>query len=94
MNCEWDDKKASLNKRKHGVSFAEATTVFDDPNALEILDDSHSAYEERWILIGFSVKRRVLIVVYVEKFKDMIRIISARKAVKEEINQYKKRVEI
>lgn len=52
MICDWDDNKAYSNKKKHGVSFAEAATAFSDPNAIEFLDAKTSDKEERWILVG------------------------------------------
>ena len=54
MVFEWDDSKAESNKKKHGVSFAEASTAFSDPNAIEILDRKNSDKEDRWILVGIS----------------------------------------
>ena len=88
MIFDWDDAKAESNKKKHGVSFAEAATAFSDPHAIEFLDGKNADDEERWILVGFSVKTQVLLVVFVEREEEAIRIVSARKAVKEEINQY------
>lgn len=88
MIFDWDDYKAESNKKKHGVSFAEAATAFSDPNAIEFLDEKNSDKEERWVLVGISSKSQVLLVVFVEREEKIIRIISARKAVKDEINQY------
>ena len=88
MVFEWDDVKADNNKIKHGVSFAEAATAFDDPNAIEVLDTEIVDKEERWILVGASAKTRVLLVVYAERDENHIRIISARRADKDETNQY------
>jgi uncharacterized DUF497 family protein len=88
MIFDWDDNKAESNKKKHGVSFAEAATAFSDPNAIEFLDAKNSDKEERWILVGLSARSHVLLVVFVEREEKLIRIVSARKAVKEEINQY------
>jgi uncharacterized DUF497 family protein len=92
MIFDWDDNKAESNKKKHGVSFAEAATAFSDPNAIEFHDGKHSQKEERWILVGMSARSQILLVVFVEKEEELIRIVSARKAVKEEINQYFARV--
>ena len=92
MGFEWDDTKADANKKKHGVSFAEAATAFNDLQALELFDEDHSEDESRWILVGLSAKSRILLVVFVEKHDDAIRIISARKAHKDEIDQYYLRV--
>lgn len=78
-NFEWDENKASVNLRKHRVSFEEATTVFNDPFSITIADPDHSIEEERYIDIGMSVRGRVLIVCYAERGAN-IRIISSRKA--------------
>jgi len=94
MIFDWDDFKAASNKKKHGVSFAEAATAFSDPNAIEIFDHKNSDNEDRWILVGLSVKSHVLLVVFVEREEELIRIISARKAVKDEIDQYFLRVKL
>jgi uncharacterized protein len=75
--CEWDNGKARQNLKKHGVSFEEAATVFGDPLSLTIIDPSHSDHEERFIIIGESIRRRPLVVVHTER-GDNIRIISAR----------------
>lgn len=92
MLFEWDDQKAETNKKKHGVSFAEAATAFADPNALEFIDGKNSVNEDRWIFVGLSARSRVLLVVFVEKDEKIARIISARKAVRDEINHYFSRV--
>lgn len=84
---EWDDEKAAINLRKHGVDFEEAKTVFEDPFALTIADDPHSHDEERWIILGFSLLARVLLVVHTERI-ERIRIISARQATPLERAQY------
>lgn len=88
MIFDWEDNKAESNKKKHGVSFAEAATAFSDPNAIEFLDAKNSEKEERWILVGLSARSHLLLVVFVEREEKLIRIVSARKAVKEEMNQY------
>jgi uncharacterized DUF497 family protein len=92
MFFDWDDLKAELNKRKHGISFAEAATTFSDSNALEIFDNKSSETEDRWILVGRSIKSHMLLVVFVEREGNCIRIISARKAIKDEINDYFSRI--
>lgn len=84
--------KAASNKKKHGISFVEAATAFADPNAIELIDDKNSDKEERWILVGLSARSQVLLVVFVERDEEVISIVSARKAVKEEIKQYFSRV--
>ena len=92
MIFDWDDGKAESNKKKHGVSFAEAATAFTDPHAIEFSDGKSSDKEDRWILVGLSARSQVLLVVFVEREEKYIRIVSARKAVKDEINQYFSRV--
>jgi uncharacterized DUF497 family protein len=85
----WDSVKASLNKKKHGVSFDEAKTVFLDENAIVIHDPEHSNDEERFIILGRSNTIRLLVVCHCFREHDgIIRIISARKATKRESNQY------
>lgn len=74
---EWDDAKARTNMRKHGVSFPEAQTVFDDPLARITEDPDHSADEERELIIGYSLAGRLLISSFVQR-GDRIRIITAR----------------
>jgi uncharacterized protein len=79
MLCEWDDAKAKSNLNKHGVSFDEAATVFEDYFALTVNDPEHSFAEDRYITIGLSQLNRALVVVNSQRI-DNIRIISARKA--------------
>ncbi|MGH7281148.1 MAG: BrnT family toxin [Polyangiaceae bacterium] len=79
MKIDWDARKAASNLRKHGVSFEEAATCFDDPDGSYFRNDSPS-YEDRLILIAFSAKRRLLFVVHAEVGRANIRIVSARKA--------------
>ena len=86
----WDSSKASLNKRKHGVSFEEAQTVFYDENAIEYFDPDHSEDEDRFIMLGFSFKLRMLVVCYCTRKANTIRIISARKATRHEAENYRK----
>lgn len=90
MTYEWDPAKAAANLRKHGVSFAEAASVFLDPMALTFEDPDHSDEEDREITIGVSTKRRVLFVSHAAR-GDRIRIISARKATRKEQRQYAER---
>ena len=85
---EWDPEKAQQNLKKHEVSFDEASSVFDDPLFITLLDDDHSDEEERYITIGISNKTRLLLVAHTER-DNRIRIISARKATKNEENFYK-----
>ena len=92
IEFEWDDTKAESNLKKHKVRFSEAATVWYDDLALEMLDSDHSLNEERWVRLGVSSTARILVVVYVEKLEDeRIRIISARKATRSEIEQYHSR---
>jgi uncharacterized DUF497 family protein len=86
---EWDDKKDKTNKRKHGVSFEEARTAFYDENAIQYFDPDHSDEEDRFILLGLSFKLKILVVCHCFRESDsVIRIISARKADKEEEYEY------
>ena len=84
---EWDQEKAADNARKHGVTFEEATTAFADPLSLTILDVQHSETEKRYVLLGRSLRDRLLVVVHTER-GDNIRIISARSATKRERRTY------
>lgn len=89
MKFRWDSKKATLNQKKHKVSFEEASTVFFDPLAKLATDPAHSKGENRMILIGHSQKSNLLFVVHIYKEEnDIIRIISARKATKNEKKDY------
>jgi len=90
LRFEWDENKNELNKIKHGVSFHEAETVFDDKNAVFIYDNQHSGDEERFIIIGLDALFRELTVChcYRGEHDDVVRIISARKATKNESNIY------
>jgi uncharacterized protein len=86
---EWDPLKNLLNQRAHGISFEEASTVFYDKNARLIPDPRHSDEEDRFVLLGFSSKAHLLIVCHCYRQNDeVIRIISARKAEKNELKQY------
>jgi uncharacterized protein len=87
---DWDDQKARGNERKHGISFEEAQTVFYDENARLRYDSDHSLDEERYILLGISSSLRLLVVCHAYREENgIIRIISARKAIKQEIKQYR-----
>ncbi len=90
MKFSWDPRKADINLRKHGIAFDEAITVFNDPMALIFDDMVHSEEEHREIIIGFSTLRRLVLVCFVERMEDTIRIISARRATKVEIRDYEK----
>ncbi len=88
ISFDWNEEKDLLNQKKHDISFAEASTVFYDENAIEYYDDHHSTNEERFLLLGRSFKLRILLIVFCLRKKDThIRIISARRATnKEKIN--------
>jgi uncharacterized DUF497 family protein len=87
---DWNNQKAKVNERKHGVSFEEAQTVFYDQNARLRYDSDHSLEEERHILLGISSLLRLLVVCHAyREGEGYIRIISARKATKQEIKQYR-----
>lgn len=89
---EWDPHKARMNRQKHGVGFEHAATVFRDPRALSVFDDTHSRGEDRWVTLGVSAGGRILVVHHT--FEEVttntirIRIFSSRKATKKEIAQY------
>ena len=87
MNLEWDARKARENLRKHGASFEEAKTVFDDPVYVDFYDPDHSYNERRYIIIGQSQQGRLLIVSYTER-EDVVRLISAREAARGEREAY------
>jgi uncharacterized DUF497 family protein len=84
---EWNPAKAKTNLAKHEVSFEEASTVFDDPMFITVLDDEHSQDEQRYITIGLSKGGQLLMVAHTER-DNHIRIISARKATKNEEKFY------
>ena len=89
MRFEWDPAKARENRRKHGVSFDEAITVFADERAILLDDTDHSESEERFVLLGLSAPLRILVVAHCYREGDgAIRLISARKATRTERAQY------
>lgn len=89
ISFEWDNLKNRINMMKHKISFEEAQTVFYDQNAIVFDDPDHSANEERFLIIGIGRKAHVCIVSHCYRDKDKtIRIISARKATKREIEKY------
>ena len=93
VEFEWDEHKNELNQKKHGISFEEAKSCFEDEHARVFFDVEHSKNEDRSILIGLSEKLRTLIVVYTERSlldAEIVvnRIISARKATKKEFQYY------
>lgn len=87
VDFEWDDAKAESNERKHGVSFAEAMTVFGDPLSLTGFDPGHSDDEDRYITMGTSAAGRLLIVSHTDR-GDKVRLISAREATRRERRDY------
>ena len=89
LRFEWDERKNRANQRKHGVSFEEARTVFFDQQAVEFYDDEYGELEDRFLLLGVSSKLRVLMVCHcLREGGGVIRIISARKATKNEQREY------
>ncbi len=88
MKFEWDEEKAESNLKKHGVSFAEAETVFGDSLARIFYDEEHSFDEQRNGIVGHSIENRLLIVSFTERENDTIRIISARQTTPKERRKY------
>ena len=89
LRVEWDVDKARINLRKHRVSFEEAQTVFADEHGLLIDDPEHSAAEDRFVLLGMSAVSRLLVVVHCYRVEEhVVRIISARKADRQERRDY------
>ena len=87
MQFDWDKNKAARNLSKHGVSFEEAKTVFDDPLYVDFYDPDHSESEERYLIVGESDRGRLLIVSYTER-EDSVRLISAREVMRTEREAY------
>jgi hypothetical protein len=87
MQFEWNENKAARNLSKHGVSFEEAKTVFDDPLYVDFYDPDHSESEERYLIVGESDRGRLLIVSYTER-GDSVRLISAREITRTEREAY------
>lgn len=88
IEFEWDISKDKSNKRKHGVSFEEARTIFGDPFEFTKPDPDHSEGEYRFLSLGRSESERILVVSYTEREPNRIRIISARLASKSEKKQH------
>lgn len=87
---EWDEGKSRANRKKHGVSFEEARSAFLDEDARVIPDPEHSEEEDRFVLLGLSASLRILVVCHCyREDQSVIRIISARKADREEQRQYR-----
>jgi uncharacterized DUF497 family protein len=87
VDHEWDQEKATSNLEKHGVSFEEAATVFDDPLYIDFYDPDHSIDEHRYLIIGQSTAGRLLIVSYTER-DEVVRLISAREVTSSERRAY------
>ncbi|MDJ0728675.1 MAG: BrnT family toxin [Crocosphaera sp.] len=87
MEFEWDENKARQNLSKHGVSFEEAKTIFDDPLYVDFYDPDHSDNEERYLMVGQSNRGRILILSYTER-ENRIRLISAREVTPNERKAY------
>jgi len=89
LRFDWDERKNRENQRKHGVSFEEARSVFFDPQAVEFYDDEHGEMEDRFLLLGVSAKLRILMVCHcLREGGNVLRIISARKATRNEQREY------
>ena len=91
MRFEWDPQKSLSNLNKHKISFEEAKSIYDDPLHLSILDERFSYFEERWITVGQSEEKRIVVFVnlyFDDSGEDVIRIISAREATQYERKQY------
>ena len=88
---EWDNEKAEINFEKHGVTFEEAKSVFWDECAIEFYDSKHSEWEDRFLLLGLNTKFKLLLICHCHRENDeVIRIISARHATKNESKHYKR----
>lgn len=91
---EWDSVKARFNYRKHGITFERAAAVFHDPRALSLFDEEHSSFEDRWITLGLDQGGVPVVVCHTFEHEEghhkaRVRIISARKATRREIQQYR-----
>ncbi len=92
MHFEWDKGKNEENIKKHGISFKDAEDVFDDPFHISIMDKRFDYFEERWITIGSTKDRKIIVIGHLyylkENGEEVMRIITARKAIKKEREQY------
>ena len=91
MKLEWDEKKNRSNVVKHGVSFEDAALVFSDPNSLSLLDEENSDVEERWVTMGRHPNTSIYVIIHTYRKSpdgEKVRIISARRATKNEMKQY------
>lgn len=95
FNFEWDPAKAGANERKHRVTFARAAQIFLDPQTISLYDEEHSIEEERWATLGTDANGVALVVVHTWRETDAdnvtIRIISARRATRREVDQYREK---
>ena len=92
IRFEWDENKNKINISKHGINFNEASSVFDDIDALVIPDKEHSVVEDRFLILGLSSLAKLLVVCHCYRVSEsVIRIISARKATRNETAQYEGR---
>lgn len=92
LRFDWDERKQKANIKKHGVSFEEARTAFYDENAIQYFDPDHSENEDRFLLLGMSIKPQILVVCHCfRESETLVRIISARKANKSEEQVYWRR---
>jgi hypothetical protein len=89
LKFEWDRRKAVLNIKKHGVSFEEAATAFGDPLSVTIHDPKHSDDEDRFLLLGETQDKKLVVVAHTDR-KDTIRLINARPATRQEREDYEK----
>ena len=87
MLFDWDEEKAKSNLAKHGISFDEATSVFDDPLFLTFADPEHSLQEQRFLIMGESARGRLLVISYTDR-KDITRLVSVRPATRKERKAY------
>jgi uncharacterized DUF497 family protein len=95
MKFEWDQLKERLNLEKHGLSFSEACYVFADPDSLSLFDEEHSGKEDRWITLGRLPSGTMVVVVHTYRSwgsEEYVRLISARRATKNEIGLYRGRL--
>ena len=89
LRFEWNPEKAEANRKKHGVTFEEARSVFYDDHAIEFYDDEHSEWEDRFLLLGLSANMRLLLICHCYRdSENVIRVVSARKATKSESAHY------
>jgi uncharacterized DUF497 family protein len=91
VQFDWDEQKAAANERKHGVSFEEASSAFNDENGLVLGDPDHSEAEHRFVLLGASTRQLLLVCHCYREDDTVIRIISARPANKRERDTYRRR---